>query len=305
MSVFRAINTLFLLLTIAINVNAVGLNFIEPSGNHQTIQRLYRVYIHCEGTGTPAIIIEAGIADVSANWLPIQKELSKYTQVCVYDRAGYGLSSPSPYQRTPSTIVHELQELLYKQEIELPIIMVGHSFGGYVAQYYAQAFPHQVAGLVLVDSSHPDQIDKLALLDDKSVTQGQLINDNEPREMSKEQEYWDWLNHLRKSARTQIRELQTFARSAEEVNLTKKEQLKIPVAVISRGKKQLPIVIVTYTSNSKPQDMSLVWQEMQKDLTNISSRSWQTISKNSGHSIHLDDPDIIVEHTLKVLFRSR
>lgn len=88
--------------------------------------------------------------------------LSKQTQVCAYDRAGYGWSEPGPAPRTTDQIVGELFDLLVEAAIPSPYVLVGHSFGGYNAQYFAKVYPRLTAGMVLVDSSHPEQSERLS-----------------------------------------------------------------------------------------------------------------------------------------------
>ena len=257
----------------------------------------FRMYIDCQGEGATPIIIEPGIGDSLANWLPVRDALAKHTKACVYDRAGMGLSDPGPGPRTTSRIATELYYLLKKAKVEGPYIFIGHSFGGYVAQYFAQVIPDQVAGIVLVDSSHYDQVNRLAALDKKDLMPKQTVGGYKFEDESKlttEQKYWKHLNAQRKSVWSQMDELGSFKESAEEVSETKTEPLSMPVAVLTRGKKQLPDV---------PEIGSLedVWQDMQKELLLLSKNSWQVIVKDSGHSIHQESPETVINQTLEVL----
>ena len=83
--------------------------------------------------------------------------MASFTQVCSYDRAGYGWSDSGPLPRTDGRIVTELHTLLTRAGIPGPYVLVGHSSGGLIMRLYAYTYPQQVAGLVLVDSSHEDQ----------------------------------------------------------------------------------------------------------------------------------------------------
>ena len=85
--------------------------------------------------------------------------MSTFARAIVYDRAGLGWSSPSPYERTPSNIVRELRLLLRKAAIPPPYILVGHSFGGVVARRFAIDHPSEVSGLVLVDPMRTEDWD--------------------------------------------------------------------------------------------------------------------------------------------------
>lgn len=269
----------------------------EIPGDIYLMFNQFRMYIDCQGEGATPIIIEPGIGDSLANWLPIRDALAEHTQTCVYDRAGMGLSDPGPGPRTTSQIATELYYLLKKAKVNGPYIYIGHSFGGYIAQYMAQVLPDQTAGLVLVDSSHPDQVERLAELDKKDLMPKQTVGGYKFEDQSKltlEQRYWKHLNAQRKSVWSQMDELGSFEESAEEVSETRTETLTMPIAVLTRGKKQLPDV---------PDIGSLedVWQDMQKELLSLSDNSWQVIVTESGHSIHQEAPDVIVENALKIL----
>ena len=121
----------------------------------------YKLHLQSKGSGGPAVVIDTGLGDISATWSPIQSEIAKFTQVVTYDRAGIGWSESSPFPRTSQQIVHELHELLTRAHIPKPYILVGHSFGGINVQLYAATYPEDVQGLVLVDSGHEEQPEKL------------------------------------------------------------------------------------------------------------------------------------------------
>ena len=269
----------------------------EPPGKFYLMFDAFRLYMHCEGEGKTPIIIEAGIGDTLANWIPIQKKLSEHTKVCVYDRAGNGLSNPGPGPRTVSQITYELYTLLEKQKLEGPFILMGHSFGGYVAQFFARAFPEKTAGVIMVDSSHPDQIERLADLDKMKDKPKQNIGGYKFEDLdllTKEQRYWKHLNAQRKSVWTQMDELKSFKDSAVELKQIDQSFPNIPLAILSRGLTQLPTI-------DGKKSMESEWQEMQKDLTSLSNKSWQVIAKNSGHSIHQEAPEVIIENTIKMI----
>ena len=113
-----------------------------------------RMYVSDMGseTGTgPTVIFESGIAATSQNWLRVQESVAEYTRAVSYDRSGLGWSSPSVSQRTPSNIARELREMLQQAQIPGPYVLVGHSFGGLVVQRYAAEYPDEVLGIILVD----------------------------------------------------------------------------------------------------------------------------------------------------------
>ena len=117
----------------------------------------YKLHIDCQGQGTPTVILDSGLGDSYISWRKVQPEVAKFTRVCSYDRAGLGYSDSSPHPRTSKVIAEELSKLLQNASIAGPVILVGHSMGGYDVRLYASLYPDQVAAMVLVDASHPDQ----------------------------------------------------------------------------------------------------------------------------------------------------
>ncbi len=120
----------------------------------------FRLHINCTGEGGPAVILDSGLGGNSLEWSLIQPKLAKFIHVCSYDRAGQGWSDESPLARTSQNIVDELHRLLHKAEVPGPYILVGHSSGGINMRLYASRYPNEVAGVVLVDSAHEDQLKK-------------------------------------------------------------------------------------------------------------------------------------------------
>lgn len=109
------------------------------------------------GHGSPAIIFESGIANSSLSWSVIQPQLATQAATYSYDRAGLGWSA-SPRRRCSLTgITDDLHGLLDRLQVSRPLVLVGHSFGGYVVRFFAHRFPAEVAGLVLVDPATPEE----------------------------------------------------------------------------------------------------------------------------------------------------
>ncbi len=117
----------------------------------------YRLHLDCTGSGTPVVILEAGLGDSSLIWHDVQQSVSQSTWVCSYDRAGLGWSDSSPLARNPLDETTELHSLLEKARITDPMVLVGHSMGGDLVRLYASRFPQQVAGVVLVEPSNEDK----------------------------------------------------------------------------------------------------------------------------------------------------
>jgi pimeloyl-ACP methyl ester carboxylesterase len=126
-------------------------------GNHQ-------LHINCIGKGSPTVILEAGWAFTSLEWSAhVQPEVAKHTRVCPYDRAGLAWSELGPGSKDATQVTGELHALLDKAGIKGPYVLAGHSLGGLYARVYADRYPEDVAGMVLVQSMHPDQFERLGM----------------------------------------------------------------------------------------------------------------------------------------------
>jgi len=121
----------------------------------------HRLHIACAGHGSPTVVLDAALGSTSAHWAWVQQKVAETTRVCAYDRAGLGWSEPGPEPRDARQTTGELHALLANAAVPGPYVLVGHSLGGLYAQLYADRYPAEVAGVVLVESSHPQQFARL------------------------------------------------------------------------------------------------------------------------------------------------
>lgn len=117
----------------------------------------HRLHLNCQGSGQPLVLLESGLSGWSQDWARVQPALARHTTVCSYDRAGYAWSDEAPAARTGLLAVEDLRTLLRNAGLQGPMVLVGHSWGGMLAQMLAQTHPEEVLGLVLVDALHHDQ----------------------------------------------------------------------------------------------------------------------------------------------------
>jgi pimeloyl-ACP methyl ester carboxylesterase len=116
-----------------------------------------RLHLHCTGTGSPTVVLEGGLGEMSSSWARIAPAVTPTTRVCAYDRAGQGWSDDAARPQDGLAIARDLHALLAAAGERAPFVLVGHSTGGAYAMTYAAQYPAQVAGMVLLDSSTPDQ----------------------------------------------------------------------------------------------------------------------------------------------------
>src|SRR5215469_2417567 len=114
----------------------------------------YRLDIQCGGARGPTVVLEYGLEGSYLDWRLVEPQIAGFTRVCIYDRAGYGWSDPSPRRRVPSVMADELHSLLHAAGEKAPYLLVAHSFGSFNAVMFAHKFPQEVFGLVLVDGMH-------------------------------------------------------------------------------------------------------------------------------------------------------
>jgi pimeloyl-ACP methyl ester carboxylesterase len=120
-----------------------------------------KLNLFCSGAAGPTVIFESGLGSPGYSWYKVQPEVAKFSRACWYDRAGYGWSDPANTPRTSEQIARELHALLGASGIAPPYVLVAHSFGGYNARMFHSFYPLEVAGIVLVDSSHEDQMSRM------------------------------------------------------------------------------------------------------------------------------------------------
>ena len=122
----------------------------------------HRMHLDCHGHGGPTVVLSNGHGGTSASWARIAGQVDKTTRVCAYDRPGQGWSEETTHPQDGVAAAKDLHTLLASAGETGPFVLVGHSTGGTYAMTYAHRYPEQVAGMVLLDSSSPYQLTKVA-----------------------------------------------------------------------------------------------------------------------------------------------
>src|ERR1700689_4317734 len=260
----------------------------------------YRMHIDCTGQGTPTVVLDSGLGDSYLSWHKVQPQIASFTRVCSYDRAGLGYSDSSPQPRTSKVMAEELHALLQTAGISPPYILVGHSMGGYNIRLFAGIYRSEVGGMVLVDSSHPEQEKRfpqaLNDLDKTWVREQEFLAYSMPFGIPRLLGFCETDPKVRAadcnfhSAREGLRELKMFPESAAE-------------AATAGSLGDLPLAVLTHDPDKPQPDLPAdlekpvndAWQQMQEELAHLSTRSTHVIAKNSGHYIQLDRPDLVLE----------
>lgn len=254
-----------------------------------------KLHMNCMGSGTPTVVFDAGLGGFSLEWLRIQRQLRDTVRTCAYDRAGYGWSGMGPSPRSTSQITAEFERLLEAADLQPPYILVGHSFGGYNVQYYTKSHPDKVAGVVLIDSSHPEQAERIPEVRIKQARAGRPQMVTYFRDTAIFEQYPADVRETvrrivgsRKSMITQRRELASFGFSGSEVEFLGDIFPNVPLTVISRGKQE-------WSEHPLGNARAKEWQKMQQELAGLSPQGRQIQAQNSGHMVHLDQPALVVD----------
>lgn len=270
----------------------------------------YEMHIYCIGSGSPAVILDSGMGDTYVSWQKVQPQIARFTQVCSYDRAGIGFSYYTRHPSTSKDFAQELHILLHNAGVPPPYVLVGHSMGGFDVRLFATLYRSEAAGMVLVDSSHPQQQKRLP----------PAINDLDATWL-REQEFFEFTMPFGiprllgfcgndaavravdcnfHSMRESVAELKAVSESAAQT-----------AATASLG--DMPLVVLSHDPDTPqldlPEDLvkpaNDAWEQMQQELTHLSTRGKQIIAKNSGHYIQLDRPDLVVEVVHSVVGQAR
>ncbi len=270
----------------------------------------FKMHMYCTGEGSPTVILESGLGDAYVSWRKVQPQIAKFTRVCSYDRAGIGYSDSSSQPRTSKVMAAELHALLHAAGVPPPYVLVGHSMGGYNVRLYASLYRSEVAGMVLVDASHPDQDNRfppeLKNIEGSWVREAEFLEyttplgiprliglcDPDPVQRAAECNFH--------SAREGVAELKGFAESAVQTAATGSLG-DLPLAVLSHDPEK--------PSADLPSDLAKptneAWERMQEELAHLSTRGTQVIAKNSSHYIQLDRPDVVIEAVRGVVEQAR
>lgn len=249
----------------------------------------------CFGTGSPTVIVEPGggtsLETVFSwnrpiGWAIIVPEIAKTTTICAYDRAGLGRSDKAPLPRTSLDVAKDLHVLVERARLRPPFVIAGHSFGGMNARMFAHLHPEAIAGLVLIDSSHPDEYPEVA-----KVLPARAPDDKD-YELVK-----GW------------REGPDLSKSREWIDL--KANADLVRATGGIGDK--PLIVLTqspqWNDPYAPDDIEplidAVGERLQAGLTTLSTNSKQIVASKAGHNIQFDEPQLVIDAILDIVAQIR
>ncbi len=242
----------------------------------------------CLGEGAPPVLIDAGMGTAPVEdqaWRRIAERVAERTRVCLHDRAGLGQSDPAPplEMRTSASAAHDLQAALTTAGVAPPYLLAGHSIGGLNAQVFASLYDDQVAGLVLISSTHPRQVSEWLAAFPPSAA-------DEPPILTRTRVFFA---AMQSDPNANPEHLDVAASNAEASRL------------VSLGDR--PVIVATHSPRWRmepdlPEPLALrleaVTQDLQREFLRLSSTSVQVVAPTAGHGLPHEDPVFV---TLAIL----
>jgi pimeloyl-ACP methyl ester carboxylesterase len=292
----------------------------------------WRLHLNCTGearASQPTVILESGLGDFSVEWSLVQPGVAKFARVCSYDRAGDGWSELGPHPRTFRQIVSELHTLLDRAGVKPPLVLVGHSYGGWLVRQYASTYPADVVGMVLVEAGAENPWRMMPdgkLVRSSDLARGQTIpavQTSGPLRVSDIPA--DALSQMKAGAQSLAKHpnepprdklpadaqrmrawtLAQLGHIAAGVNPFEHEELAALRAERTKSKYPLddkPLIVLT--RGIPDEDTKELEEEHRRDHAAIATMSRNgklVIAARSGHHVQLDEPELVINAIREVL----
>jgi len=279
-----------------------------------------RLHLDCRGSGSPTVVFESGLDSIgSLSWASVHDSVAAVTRACAYDRAGIMWSDPKRTPQSAAAIADDLQAALRAAGEAGPLVLVGHSLGGPYIMTYTRKYPDQVAGLVFVDASHPDQLQRLAAVGVPPPPLPAVL---------KLVSALSWTGLVRlipveapHHADERVQEI-VRACASTSFDAALAEGYALPQSLAAGGELRdlgnRPLVVLTAMaplpqaalralnlSASTGRRFREVWKMLQDDEASWSTRSRHELFPEAGHYIQFDRPDAVIEAVTEVVNRVR
>lgn len=290
----------FPLLLLSLSAAAIADLDPPPPGAHVWVGD-HRLHLNCQGSGSPTVVFESGLGGSSLDWVLVQPAVATRTRACTYDRAGYAWSDAGPLPRNDVSIISDLNHLLSNGSVAGPYVLVGHSLGGLIVQRYAQQNPNRVAGLVLIDATHEDQLRRLEQAAVASARararargwtatvaweSGVVVPEGLPEEV----------RVVAQAFSARVRSMVT--RRSEMGYLLQSSRGDGPIGALP----DVPLVVISHRIADGAADASAsdaaraaIWMDMQRDLARRAQRSRHVIARTPGHYVQVLEPGTVID----------
>lgn len=279
------------------------------------------VHLIQSGEGAPTVVFISGIGGFTAFWSLVQPEIARLTHAFSHDRPGYMKSDalPEDVPLTAARAANDLHLLLQCAGAKPPFILVGHSFGGFVARLYAARFPAEVAGIVMIDANHedewtsryPDEHRKGLRLMERMMRllwhlsrlgiPQLLVRLRTPtafRGLPADAQRTAVKGFAPKTLRTISREFRALEQSAREVRHEASDLGDVPLIVIRRGQAG---PVAPGVSRELAATLEQIAAQNQEELSRLSNQGELWVAKDSSHNIHVEQPQIVIDAVRKLI----
>jgi pimeloyl-ACP methyl ester carboxylesterase len=283
------------LLVIALLVSCAG-GEPEPADRMVDLgtHRLHAVVL---GDGLPPVIIDGGIGAGAQEYLPLQERLAEVTTAVTYDRAGYGQSEMGPLPRDSKMEAGELKAMLAELNLSSPYVMVGHSLGGLNIEVFADLYPENVAGVVLLDPPPlgwllGEKYQGIRRMAEGMTAEWQNIADRGINSMDEQERRQAQLFQMLASEHRAM--LGTSARLAAEIESFG----DMPLVVIAAG-------VPNPMFGDDAAGYQEYWIEENRRLAEKSSRGKFNLADESTHHLHADATDLVTDAIVSMVEEAR
>jgi pimeloyl-ACP methyl ester carboxylesterase len=315
-----------------------GVEYTHP---HQLVDVDHgrKINLYCIGSGSATVLFDSGLSDWSSIWALVQPSAAARVRACSYDRAGMGYSDPAEGPRTPIAIVEDMHKLVHRAGLTAPLVLVGHSLGGFNVKLYATLYPADVSGVVLVDPAEDRIADRTrsllqqrygkalaarAELLDHSDLLGAVAHFESCAASAREHDldpasdvYRGCTDPVRtplgpaiaaERARLQVGRVYQEAQASEIANSVYADpsgdrayaMLFRPGAL---GDK--PLIVLTHSIYDQKDPLEAAgftgWNAVHDETARLSRRGRNRIVPNTHHNIEVDDPQAIVDAIFEVI----
>lgn len=280
------------------------------------------IHLDCRGTGAPVVVFEAGLDTLgSLSWAAVHDAVAQTTRACAYSRAGIMWSDGAGRPFSVAGAAEDLHRTLAAAGEKGPFVMVGHSLGGPYLLAYAGRYADEVAGLVFVDASHPDQVARMREAIGKDLSPSTA--------MISAAAAVAWTGLLRAAVPTGVPPHAPpsiagpsgayFPTSLRPV-LQELEAIEATLAAAGAARKlgDRPLVVLTAGAKMSPEELKeseltaeqgdrlkAVWRNLQDEEATWSTRSRHETLPDASHYIQFDKPDVVIAAVREVVSRVR
>lgn len=252
-----------------------------------------QLVVTCQGEGQPTVVLEAGFGDHAGVWTSlVRSSIAAFSRVCAYSRADLGSSDPAPEKRDIQDVVNDLRAILVDGFIKGPVVLVGHSIGGLIINMYAHQHPKQIAGLMFIDSSHPNQKNRIEKVLPPALVAASSAYSS--KQQTSPPETWN---------------VEAAITQGETSFMQPGSLGDKPVVVLSADPTLVDENSVAWTKKNVWSGYNegilraenRLWTRLQKELAALSRNTRHTMVKGSTHYIQFDNPKAVIASIQQVV----